>query len=565
MDEIQRQIRRAGWRLGLGRFLRTVGLCWFATLLAAAVLVGLDKRYHWAAPDWAWPAGALALGLVLAGGWMWLTRRQPLAAAIEIDHRFGLKERVSSSISMSEEERNTEAGQALIDDAVARVGRVDVPARFPVRPGRGILLPLLPAALAVLAFWLVPTLEKPVEADTRTDSKVVKQQVKRTGEALKKKLAQRSKEAADKGLKDAERLFKRLERQTEELAAGKTDRKKALAKLNDLAQKLQQRRSEIGGSEQIRRQLNQLRDLNRGPADQFAKAVREGDFNKAKDELEKIEERFDKGDLNDEDKQKLAEQLDKMREKLEDLAAAHQAAQEDIQDRIRQAEENGQFGEAAKLQQQLDRLARQAPQMQQLQQMANQLGQCAQCLKDGNLQNAQAAVQQMQGNLNDMAQQLAEMEMLDEAMNQLVQARNQMNCQACGGKGCEQCQGGMGQGQGQGQGMGQGQKQGQGMGMGQGQGNGDGLGAGQGQGARPESEVDTNFVDSQVRQKLGPGQAVVAGQVDGPLVKGDVEQQIQQDFDATRRGTTDPLTDRRIPRGHKQHVREYFERFKEGK
>ncbi len=105
-----------------------------------------------------------------------------------------------------------------------------------------------------------------------------------------------------------------------------------------------------------------------------------------------------------------------------------------------------------------------------------------------------------------------------------------------------------------------------GMGMGQGQGGqGMGLGAGQGRGARPESDVDTDYVDSQVRQKLGPGQAVVTGQVDGPLVKGNVEQQIQQDVEATRRGSTDPLTDRRIPRGHKQHVREYFERFKEGK
>jgi len=556
MEELEKQVRRARWRLGLGRFLRTLGFCWFATLLVAAVLAGLDKRYVWPAPDWLWPAAALGLGLFAAGVWIWLTRRRPLDAAIEIDKRFGLKERVSSTIALSEEERESEAGQALMEDAVARVRRVEVGARFPVRPGRPALLPLLPAVLGVAAFLLIPAIEKPVEADTGTDAKAVKQQVKRSGEALKKKLAERRKEAGEKGLKDAERLFKRLERQTEELASGKTDRKKARVQLNDLAKKLQQRRSELGGSEQVQRQLNQLRDLNRGPADEFAKAMRDGDFKKAEEKLEELKKKLDKGGLDEKDKQQLKEQLEKMQEKLGDLAAAHKAACEDLKKHIQQAQANGQLGEAGKLQQQLNQLMQQAPQMNQLQQMANQLGQCAQCLQNGNMQDAQAALQQLQGNLADLQQQLDEMELLDEAMNQLVQAQNQMNCKACGGKGCPQCQGGGQMGNQPGMGMGQG-KDGKQGGM--------GLGAGQGRGARPEAEVNAGYVDSHVRQKLGPGEAVVTGQVEGPLVKGDVEQQIQEEFEATKRGATDPLTDRRIPRGHRQHVREYFERFKEGK
>jgi len=557
MEELEKQVGRARWRLGLGRFLRTLGFCWFATLLVAAVLVGLDKRYVWPAPDWLWPAAALGLGLFAAGLWIGLTRRRPIDAAIEIDKRFGLKERVSSSLALTDQERESEAGQALVDDAVARVRSVEVGARFPVRPGRPALLPLLPAVLGVAAFLLIPAIEKPVEADTGTDAKAVKQQVKRSSEALKKKLADRRKEASEKGLKDAERLFKRLERQTEDLASGKTDRKKARVQLNDLAQKLRQRRSELGGSEQVQRQLNQLRDLNRGPADELAKAMRDGDFKKAEEKLDELKEKLDKGDLDEKDKQQLKEQLEKMQEKLGDMAAAHKAACEDLKKQIQQAQANGQLGEAGKLQQQLNQLMQQAPQMNQLKQMANQLGQCAQCMQNGNMQGAQQALQQLQGNLADLKQQLDEMELLDEAMNQLVQAQNQMNCKACGGKGCKQCQGGAGQmGNQPGMGMGQG-KDGKQGGM--------GLGAGQGRGARPEAEVKAGYVDSHVRQKLGPGEAVVAGQVEGPLVKGDVEQQIQDEFEATKRGATDPLTDRRIPRGHRQHVREYFERFKEGK
>jgi len=554
MDELERQVGRARWRLGLGRFLRMLGFCWFATLLVAAVLVGLDKRYVWPVADWVWPAAALGLGLAAAGAWVWLTRHRPIDAAIEIDKRFALKERVSSSMALTADERDSEAGQALVDDAVARVRRVEVSSRFPVKPGRPALLPLLPAVLAAAAFLLIPAIERPVEADTPADSKVVKQGVKRSGETLKKSLNRLSREAGDKELDDAERLFKRLERQTDELASGKADREKARVELNDLARKLQQRRAELGGAEKIQRQLNQLRDLNRGPADQFAKAVRDGDFKKAEEELENLKEKLDKGGLNEEDKKKLEEQLNKMQEKLGDLAAAHEAAQEALKKQIEQAQANGQLGEAGKLQQQLNQLVQQAPQMDQLKQMADQLGQCAQCVQNGNMQDAQAALQQLQGNLGDLKQQLDEMELLDEAMNQLVQAQNQMNCEQCGGKGCKQCQGG-GQ-MGNQPGMGQG-KDGKQPGM--------GMGAGQGRGARPEADVDSGYVDSHVGQKVGPGEAVVTGQVEGPLVKGDVEQQIQQDFDATKRGSTDPLTGRRIPREHRKHVREYFERFKEGK
>ena len=42
-------------------------------------------------------------------------------SAIELDRRFGLKERVSSVLSLQSDELETEAGQALLTDAVRRV------------------------------------------------------------------------------------------------------------------------------------------------------------------------------------------------------------------------------------------------------------------------------------------------------------------------------------------------------------------------------------------------------------------------------------------------------------
>ena len=103
-----------------------------------------------------------------------------------------------------------------------------------------------------------------------------------------------------------------------------------------------------------------------------------------------------------------------------------------------------------------------------------------------------------------------------------------------------------------------------GMGQNQGKGQGVGLGAGKGQGARPEQEDETATYDSQYKPKVGPGTGVIIGEVDGPNLKGRVEEIIEQQYDAARRGSTDPLANRRIPREHREHVQEYLDRFREG-
>ncbi len=570
MTELEKQVHKAHRRLGFQRFVRTLGWCWLAALVLAVVLIAIDKFYPidavytWltgagsrlqarlaaaeegaaaaplgmSLPQWLgflYASGvvviALGVGLLAAAVWAFAARRGPLGAAIEIDRRFGLKERVASTLSMSPEDRQTEAGRALMKDTVRRVGRIDVASRFALMPGRRVLLPLLPGLLAVLLAFVPPMAENPAVA--KAEALRAQEQVKESTKKLRERLAQRRKKARDQGLKDAERLFKKLEQGTRDLAGGKTERKKALATLNDLSRQLQQRRSELD-PDKIKQQLNQLKNIARGPGDNFAKAIREGDFKKAAEELKAIQKQLAEGGLDAEQKKQLAQQLGQMQEKLQNLAQAQQTAQRDLQNRIGQLRQAGQLGEANKLQEQLDKLLQQAPQMQKLGELGEKLGQCAQCLREGQLQEATDALNQLQANLQ---QQLDEMEMLNDAMEQLRQARNQMNCPHCGGAGCQACQG-----------------------LPQ-----IGMGPGRGQGPRPEAEEDTDTYDSQVRQKPGKGAAVVTDLVDGPNVSGNTKEEIQQEFEAARRGDTEPLTDRNMPRKHRRHVTEYFDHFREGK
>ncbi|MEE9601882.1 MAG: hypothetical protein V3V75_01150, partial [Thermoguttaceae bacterium] len=229
---------------------------------------------------------------------------------------------------------------------------------------------------------------------------------------------------------------------------------------------------------------------------------------------------------------------------LDDMAKKQEEAKGDLQKRIDQLNQAGQGEEADRLQDQLDKLLGQQPQMDQLQDIANQLGQCSKCLKEGQLDKAGQSLKNLQEQLGDLQQQLDEMEMLDDAMEQLSQARSQMTCGQCGGAGCGACQGGRG-------------------GSGDGEGDGDGMGRGQGRGARPESETDTAMYDARTRQKVGEGTADVT-LVHGNNVRGNVEEAIKLDLEETQKGSTDPLSGQRIPRKHRRHAQEYFDRFRKG-
>src|SRR5207302_1584448 len=68
----------------------------------------------------------------------------PLTVALSLDERFGLKERVTTSLLLAPEQAASPAGQALLADANARVAALRVGDRFPVR------LPWKPAALVPL-------------------------------------------------------------------------------------------------------------------------------------------------------------------------------------------------------------------------------------------------------------------------------------------------------------------------------------------------------------------------------------------------------------------------------
>ena len=289
MDHLLKEIRRVQRRMALQRFLDVLGWCWLASLVAAAFVIGTARFYPLGIADWQWLAGLLAAGLAAAAVRALLFATPPLEAAMEIDHRFALKERVSSALAMHPADRETVAGQALIDDADERLRHIAIAEKFPVRPPRRILLPLLPALLIVAVMVFRPPLTETVAEATEAAAVQPPLEVKKSAEDLRQRLVERRKQAEKDGLKDATELLKQLEERTKELQK-QTQREQALVQLKDLAQVLQERRQQLGGgSEALKRQMEKIANVPRGPADELAKALSKGDFQKAAQALEKLQ------------------------------------------------------------------------------------------------------------------------------------------------------------------------------------------------------------------------------------------------------------------------------------
>jgi hypothetical protein len=542
MKVLERQVSRAQRRLTAQTFVSTLVGWLFAFLLVAlaAVLV----NWYWNLGLHPGIAAGAAGGLAVVGALVWsiVFRASRMEAAIEIDRRFGLKERVSSTLALSRDERETSVGQALANDAVRRVQTVNVGERFGLSLSRWAFLPVVPG-LAVLILALTLTPRQPNQDDPNKNKEIVKAHVinQKVADPLKKDLAKRKEEAAKAGLKELEKEFEKLTKDVDRNLSDKAmDRKDAVAKLNDLAKELEKRRNQVNAADELKKQLEDIKGLNdNAPGDKLAKALKDGNFQKALNELGKLAKELGDGKLNPEQMKQLAERLNQLKEKIEKMAQEHEKKKQELQQQIKQAQQQGNKALEKKLQQELDKLKQQDQTMKQMQQMANQMGQCSKCLQQGDAKSAMKGMQGMMGDLKDLERQMEELKMLDGAMMDIAQAKDDL----------------MQQMEGMGEGDGDQRNQGDFA-----------RGKGRGEGFRDEvKDKGEKFTNSKVASKMqDKGAAAIVGEIDGPNAKGKARDIIRVDLQASESQQSDPLTGARLPKDYREHVGDYFDRLRDG-
>ena len=541
MRELERPIGRVWRRLRFQRFLSATVWCWGASLALLALAIAADKG--WGAflprPEWMPFAIAGACGLLVAVAFAAFGGPSRIDAAVAIDRVFHLNERLSTALTLPADLRDTPAGRALVSDAVKHVSALDIGREFGPTLPRRAWVPLIPAALAV-GFMFVPDWSQTrasARSTTRQDKGVIASQTK----ALGKKISSQRKDLDKDKFAEADKLLADIEKAADDLAKAPPSQKdQALVELNKLSDALKDREKTLGSPEQVRRQLQQLKEMaSTGPADDFARNLAKGDFKKAAEELKKLQEKLASGKMTEVDKKALKDQVAEMAQQLQKLA--------NLDERKKQLEEARKNGGLTKEQfeREMAKIDDQAKNLQKLQQLASKLAQAQQEFEKGNMRKAAEALGKGQQQLSEMAQQLQELESLDGALADLQDAKNGMT-----GDQMNQLGENLGQ-----FGRDPNNRAGQ-----------NGLGRGRGRGDRPEAPDATSLYNTKVAQKFRKGKAVVEGTSPfNNAMKGQSLIDIQGELEFAEGLSAEALTNQKIPKNVEKHIRGYFDQINKGR
>ncbi|CAN5213464.1 hypothetical protein BH11PLA2_BH11PLA2_02360 [soil metagenome] len=427
-----------GVSIGLG-----IGLAWF---LAEPWLLDAPPEYlRWAV------AGTLAvLGAIVAVTFTILRAPTRSAAAHELDNRFNLKERVTTVLGLPVEDRNTSAGQAVLNDAIAKVSPITVSEKFTVRPTRtSLMVPTLAAAFALAFFFYQPDTSGVLKAD-EGDTAKKSEQAKKAAEAKAKPVVPFSKPknpdqpergTKSKELKDLENeLDKLMEKWAKDPAETEEKKKEKVTELTAMEEKLKKFEQEKAQKlEQMESKLNKLDKLNHdrdfadGPAKEFNESLSKGDLKKALEDVDELKKKAKDKKLDKEDLAKLDKQLDKMRDETEKLARNKEQEQK-VKEKLDKAKQEGRDKDAESLQRELEKMQNENKQSgEQMEKMAEQIKKMQQAIKNGNLDELAESLEAMKGEMQKIADELEDINEADDVLQRLKDELGKA-CKACKGK-----------------------------------------------------------------------------------------------------------------------------------
>lgn len=567
MKQLERQIRSARRRLLLNLWLYAASVCLAVAAACFSFFVLTTRIFdvHEQVPLF-WSALGLALTALSASVlWCYLARPSAEMAAARLDEAAGLRERISSGRYCLGAADPFAA--AVVADAERISGAIRVRSHLRLSMPRPLPYTSLCVLLAALMFLVPPGWLKGAEA---TQAAQVRQEFDTTKVAVKRQL---------EALREAIPTSPELDELKEELnlvdpKAGGLIRKpedirhEASKKIDDLSDmvKHKQEKAEYGATKEMEKMLRGLKPLGptESPTEKLSDALADGDFKAAKEEIQAIKEQLAtlKSDDDKELAEKLGKQLEELAKQIDELAKDQKLAEKleqagvdpetakrllenlskkDLEQIKKALEESGLSKEK------IEQLAKQLQQKQQGGQMAKQLAQAmkkaGQAAGAGGTGDAAQGLSMAADQLSELEQLQQEMAQLDAAANALREAQSSLDkpCSHCKGTGqsgggpCPACKGGGGMGP---------------------------RGRGRG-GLAPEEQ--TNMAFKVERTKVKTQQGAIIGQffVEGEQVKGEVSKSFTEIVTAAEREASDRINRDRIPRQYQSAIKEYFSHVRE--
>ena len=376
---------------------------------------------------WAVLSGSGVVGVGMA---VWQTvKAAPTrrGAALEVDHRFDLRERVTTALELDDELRTTPAGRALSADAEARAKKISVKSKFPVKPRwTAALAPLFALAIAAVVLWWNPNplnfgggpdtaKEKKVETG-RPDLLTPEQQKKKEEEQKKlDDLAARKDRdptlaAFEQELKDQQAKY---DKDKYDSGPEKAQEKAAeTAKYEEKVEKYaKQKEAEVKQLAETLGQLDKLAndkefEKKDDPGAKLSDDLSKGELQKAEDELEGLEDKAKDKGLEKEEAEKLGKQLDKIDKALEDeverLEKDRDKKKDELEREKDKAKEDGNKEEEEQLDRELEKLEQEKQAGQDSKDLAEELKEAKDALEKGDQQQAAQALKKARATVKKM-------------------------------------------------------------------------------------------------------------------------------------------------------------------
>ena len=436
------QLQRVRRRLFLQTFVDHLLCCLAAALVAVAIWFVLQPAVFTDQSAWRWPvAGALlAAGIITAFVLARWRAPSSLTASLALDDKFELKERVTTLLTLSPEQAQTSAGQALAADVHQRLDAIEVKGKFPIRLSRSAaMLPVCAALLAVVSFFFEPFGSSSHEAKGSipvASAKDIQQKLENLKKTSFKNREEEPADPKDKDLKELDKAWDKLVKQPP--PKNENQIRERVQEMKSVEERLKDRLDNLKGkSDDLKKQLKNIdadpKKAGTKEVNDLQDALAKGKMDKAMEALDQLTKKLQDKKLSKEELQKLADQLADLQQKLERLAE-----NKDLKDKLQKEFDEGKITKE-QLEREWDRLSKEAENLKDLQDLAELLGECKNCLgRGGNMKDLAGKLKLLKGKLKavdltdkEIQALMEEMDKLDEAREAMLLALNQCrgNCE----------------------------------------------------------------------------------------------------------------------------------------
>ena len=311
--------------------MQTLSLCWVAALFVAVVwFLAEPFVVKDAVPNLRWYVlgGSLTASTLFAVALAYWRRATVLSAALSLDERFQLKERVTTSLTLDPRDTQSPAALALLADVDRRVAPLYVSDRFPIRvPWTAALVPVAAITIVLLAFFYKPALN---QAQAGTQDDITDPQKLIDAAEAQKKLANIVKKVENRKVeKPQSAAMSNIDKELDKLAHKPLDTKddvrdaqKDITNIEDILKKrdkdLADRKEAFKDEMKQDERLHKKPEKKDNPADKLENALKKGDFDKAKDEAERLSRKLQDQEEAKKEEEKAKEEVERLKKKQED-------------------------------------------------------------------------------------------------------------------------------------------------------------------------------------------------------------------------------------------------------